>query len=29
VISPITSIGGYQPGVITAVAEALKPLITV
>ena len=28
VISPVTSIGGYQPGVITAVAEALKPLIT-
>jgi alkanesulfonate monooxygenase SsuD/methylene tetrahydromethanopterin reductase-like flavin-dependent oxidoreductase (luciferase family) len=28
VISPVTSIGGYQPGVITAVAEKLKPLIT-
>jgi alkanesulfonate monooxygenase SsuD/methylene tetrahydromethanopterin reductase-like flavin-dependent oxidoreductase (luciferase family) len=27
VISPVTSISGYQPGVITATAEALKPLI--
>ena len=28
IISPVTSINGYQPGGATAVAEKLKPLIT-
>lgn len=28
IISPVTSINGYQPGGITAVAELLKPLLT-
>jgi len=27
ILSPITSLNGYQPGGITAVAEKLKPLI--
>jgi len=28
IISPVTSLNGYQPGGITAVAELLKPLLT-
>jgi alkanesulfonate monooxygenase SsuD/methylene tetrahydromethanopterin reductase-like flavin-dependent oxidoreductase (luciferase family) len=28
IISPVTSLNGYQPGGATAVAEKLKPLIT-
>ena len=28
IVSPVTSLGGYQPGVITAVAEQLKPLVS-
>jgi len=27
ILSPITSLNGYQPGGITAVAEKLKPLV--
>jgi F420-dependent oxidoreductase-like protein len=27
ILSPVTSLGGYQPGVITTVAEKLKPLL--
>jgi len=27
IISPVTSLNGYQPGGITAVAEKLKPLL--
>jgi F420-dependent oxidoreductase-like protein len=29
ILSPITSINGYQPGGITAVAEKLKPLVAI
>ena len=29
ILSPITSLNGYQPGAVTAVAEKLKPLLTV
>ncbi|HET6737217.1 LLM class F420-dependent oxidoreductase [Mycobacterium sp.] len=28
ILSPVTSLGGYHPGGITAVAEALKPLVS-
>ena len=27
ILSPITSLNGYQPGAITAVAEKLRPLV--
>ena len=27
ILSPVTSLNGYQPGGITAVAEKLKPLL--
>jgi hypothetical protein len=27
ILSPITSLNGYQPGGITAVAEKLRPLV--
>ena len=27
ILSPVTSISGYRPGGITAVGEALKPLV--
>jgi len=27
ILSPVTSLNGYQPGGITAIAEKLKPLI--
>jgi F420-dependent oxidoreductase-like protein len=29
ILSPVTSLGGYQPGGVTAVAEKLKPLLSV
>ena len=29
ILSPVTSLNGYQPGAITAVAEKLKPLLAV
>jgi F420-dependent oxidoreductase-like protein len=29
ILSPVTSLNGYQPGAITAVAEKLKPLVAV
>jgi alkanesulfonate monooxygenase SsuD/methylene tetrahydromethanopterin reductase-like flavin-dependent oxidoreductase (luciferase family) len=29
ILSPITSMNGYQPGAITAVAEKLRPLVAV
>jgi alkanesulfonate monooxygenase SsuD/methylene tetrahydromethanopterin reductase-like flavin-dependent oxidoreductase (luciferase family) len=28
ILSPVTSLNGYQPGAITAVAEKLKPLLS-
>jgi alkanesulfonate monooxygenase SsuD/methylene tetrahydromethanopterin reductase-like flavin-dependent oxidoreductase (luciferase family) len=28
ILSPITNINGYEPGKITAVAEALKPVLS-